>query len=107
MRGRASFFYFKMVISVLGVRTGERERERERERDREYMRERVRGERERDSEGEKERESVGEGEFKENTGEESRLIYFICRKRKNLKRKKEVGDSEKESVGCCFHEQAA
>lgn len=50
---------------------------------------------------------MGEGEFKENTREESRLIYFICRKRTNLKRKKKVGDSEKESVGCCFHEQAA
>lgn len=53
---------------------------------------------------------MGEGEFKENTREESRLIYFICKKRKNLKRRKEkkkVGDSEKESVGCCFHEQAA
>lgn len=51
---------------------------------------------------------MGEGEFKENTREESRLIYFICAKRKKLKRKKKkVGDSEKESVGCCFHEQAA
>lgn len=31
---------------------------------------------------------MGEGEFKENAREESRLIYFICRKRENLKRKK-------------------
>lgn len=31
---------------------------------------------------------MGEGEFKENTREESRLIYFICGKGKNLKRKK-------------------
>lgn len=50
---------------------------------------------------------MGEGEFKENTRRESRLIYFICKKRKKLKRKKKVDDSEKESVGCCFHEQAA
>lgn len=40
--------------------------------------------------GEQEGESVGEGEFKENTREESRLIYFICGKRKNLKRKKRL-----------------
>lgn len=31
---------------------------------------------------------MGEGKFKDNTREESRLIYFICRNRKNLKRKK-------------------
>lgn len=29
---------------------------------------------------------MGEGELKENTRGESRLIYFICRNRKNLKR---------------------
>ena len=86
-----------MVISVLVVRTGETERENTLERE----------EREIDSEGEHEGEKVGEGEFKESRREECRLIYFICRKRKNLKRKRNAGDSEKESVGCCFHEQAA
>lgn len=65
-----------MVISVLGVRTGERSREIEKENTPER------------EEGEQECESVGEGEFKENAREESRLIYFICRKRENLKRKK-------------------
>lgn len=37
------------------------------------------------------------GEFKENTRRESRLIYFICKRRekKKLKKKKKVGDSEK------------
>lgn len=77
MRGQAPFFYFKMVISVLGVRTGERSREKERKSEEENPLER-----------EKEGESVGEGEFKEKTRQESRLIYFICKKRKNLKRKK-------------------
>lgn len=46
------FFYFKMVISVLGVRTGERLRGRMRDNTREK---------------EREGESVGEGELKENT----------------------------------------
>lgn len=61
----------------------------------------------RERETRRENERDGEGEFKEGTRKESRLIYFICRNRKKLKRKKKVGDSEKESVGSCFHEQAA
>lgn len=66
MRGQASFFfYFKMVISVLGVRTGERSKE--------YTRDR----------GEQEGENV---RFKENTTGESRLIYVICKKGKNVKK---------------------
>lgn len=36
----------------------------------------------------RESERDGEGEFKESTRKESRLIYFICRNRKKLKRKK-------------------
>lgn len=48
------------------------------------MREREKGERE----TRRVSTRVGEGEFKENTRKESRLIYFICRNRKNLKRKK-------------------
>lgn len=44
MRGRV-LFYFKMVISVLGVRTGERSRERENEID--NTREKESGEKER------------------------------------------------------------
>lgn len=91
--GEPPFFYFKMVIFELGVRTGERSRERKR------IHQRERGVRE------TLRVRVWE---RENTREESRLIYFICRERQNLKsRMKKVGDSEKESVGCCFHEQAA
>lgn len=50
------------------------------------MREREKGERE----TRRESARVGEGEFKENTRKESRLIYFICRNRKNLKRKKRL-----------------
>lgn len=62
-------------------------------------------------------EGESEVEFKESTREESRLIYFICGNRETLKKKKKkkktkkkikgFGDSEKESVGSCFHEQAA
>lgn len=77
---------------------------RGREGDRQDTRKREQGERA----TQRERERMGEGEFKDNTREESRLIYFICRNRKNLKRKKKkVSDSEKESVGFYFHEQAA
>lgn len=44
-----------------------------------------------------------EGEFKENTREESRLIYFICGEEKELKKtKKEVGDSEKRKCRMLF-----
>lgn len=39
----------------------------------------------------RESERDGEGEFKESTRKESRLIYFICRNRKKLKSKKKKG----------------
>lgn len=56
---------------------------RGREGDRQDTREREQGGRE----TQRERKRMGEGEFKDNTREESRLIYFICRNRKTLKKR--------------------
>lgn len=62
--------------------------------------------RKRDSEGEHEgwRGRI-QGEYKE--GKQVNLFHLQEQKELKKKEKKKVGDSEKESVGSCFHEQAA
>lgn len=71
---------------------------------RQKIHERKREGRKRDSEGERKgwRGRI-QGEYKEG----KQVNLFHLQEQKELKKKKKVSDSEKESVGSCFHEQAA